>query len=403
MCHEVAAAAIWPARCGATAGFAAFLADSCRARCGRAVRLADRPHRQTEWPPQNCTNRPNESRSHFSAWSRDPLNYNWWSNAHVDEMANAQRSVVRLDGPPPNLSTLTDFVEAQFGSNRRLVSRHRDRGLADQFRRLRARWQAGHRDAMWFSALDAGSKTSGVAIVTKAGATWSNRSFAGAHASSELAIAFTDRNRTMGLRDFTRQILRMLDPECYPVRVYGYALSHSVGYWAKCAPTMGAAAAHNVLGVPCWIWLDRSLIGVNLSEPSEVARAVRTFPGRYLSGPALDPRIMTSVGTVRAYDSPFAGVVHDSAGRPHPLSVDNSTAELHAERVRAAFEEIPAARRIRIRDHFSSLGLLGNGLGTTIRFWLKFAPTVLLEERFWLWPALDAYTRVKRLHAPPTR
>ena len=322
----------------------------------------------------------------------------------VDSDSTLTRSIRRLDGPPSNLAALVEFVEVQFGSNRRLVPGHRDRGLSDSFRRMQARWLTGQREAVWFGALATSGEPGGVAIVTRPGVTWSNRSFAGGPATSELALAFTDRTRTVGLREFTLGILRDLEPAFFPLRVYGYALSQAVGYWARCAPAMGAVAAHNVLGVPCWIWLDASLVGSNLKEPTDVAKVVRAFRARYFSGPAIDPCVMRSVGRVRAYDSPLARVVRDAQGTLHPLSVTPELAAQHYERVDAAFRELPPQMKDNITQHFSRLGLLGSGRLTTARFWARFAPTVLLEDRTPLWPMLDRYTTVgqlKNVPAPP--
>jgi hypothetical protein len=305
--------------------------------------------------------------------------------------------VVRLDGPPENLDALLEQVAEQFGSNRRLVSGHKDRGLADQFQRMQKLWSSGDRDAIWFAARSAAGETRGLAVLTKRGTAWSNRAFGGGPPLSEFAYAFTDKPHAMGLREFTLRILESLSHEFYPLRVYGYALSQAVGYWARCAPGMGAVAAHNVLGVPSWIWLDRSFIGVDLSEPAACAAAVRKFPDRYVSGPPLDPAVMTSIGTVRAHDSPFAPEVRDENGSLHPLSVTYELADLHEKRVAAAFGELPDSIRARLSAHFAKVGLSAHGRRAVLRFWFRFIPAILLEDRTWLWPMLDFFTGVRRL------
>jgi hypothetical protein len=318
------------------------------------------------------------------------------SEASVDAGLSAPR-LVRLEGPPPNLEVLLENAAEQFGSGRRLVPGHRDQGLADQFRRMQRLWACGNRDAAWFGARSSEGDIKGAAIVTKAGLAWSNRAFAGGPPLSEFAYAFSMKEETLGLRDFTLAILRSLEPEWFPIRVYGYALSQAVGFWARCAPAMGAVAAHNVLGVPCWIWLDRSLVGTSLVEPSACADAVTRFPARYSSGPALDPAIALSVGTVRAYDSPFAPRVRDARGAAHPLSMTDELAGMHRARVAAAFDRLPDSTRHRMSDHFRRLGLLGGPKRAALWFWLRFAPTVLLEDRIGLWTLLDSYTRVRLL------
>jgi hypothetical protein len=63
--------------------------------------------------------------------------------------------IVGLDGPPADLDAVLPFISEQFGSKRRLVSGHRDRGLADQFQRLRDEWMRGSRQSLWFAARSA--------------------------------------------------------------------------------------------------------------------------------------------------------------------------------------------------------------------------------------------------------
>jgi hypothetical protein len=311
--------------------------------------------------------------------------------------ALADTKVVQLDGPPSELDALLTFIAVQFGSQRCLVGGREDRGLSDQFRRLRDEWQRGSRQSLWYGVRSASTELSALAVLTKRGATWSNRGFAGGAALSEFAYGYTDKTRTMGLREFTLKLLEQLPHEHFPVRVYGYALSQAVGYWARCAPAMGAVAAHNLIGVPTWIWLDRSLVGQDLREPAAGAEAVRRFPERYTSGPALDPAITLSVGTVRASDSPFGRVVRDEAGRPHALSLTPELASVHEQRVAAAFAALPAERRALLCQHFARLGLAGAGRGAVLAFWLRFIPIILLEDRPGLWPALDRISKLGEL------
>ena len=304
--------------------------------------------------------------------------------------------VVQLAGPPAELDTLLPFISEQFGSKRRLVAGHSDRGLAAQFVRLRDEWLRGSRESLWFGVRTETQELAALAVLTKRGSAWSNRAFGGGVALSELAYAYTDKRRTLGMRAFTLAILAQLPSEQFPVRVYGYALSQAVGYWARNAPAMGAVAAHNPIGVPTWLWLDRSLVGSDLREPPACATAVRRFSDRYTSGPGIEAAITLSVGTVRASDSPFARAVRDEAGRAHELSLTPELAVLHQQRVAAAFAELPDERRAQISKHFARIGLLSTGRLAVIAFWLRFIPIILLEDTRSLWSWLDRLAKWPR-------